>query len=64
MIGAYAVYELALLAFTPALGGTGGFALSIVGRLFVLNALWLIALFAVCAVIRLIAGVRRRPALS
>jgi len=64
LVGAYAVYEIVLLAFTPALGGAGAFALPIVARLLVLNALWLIALVAVCTIIGLIAGARRRPALS
>jgi hypothetical protein len=64
LAAAYAIYEIALLAFTPALGGAGAFALPIVARLLFLNALWLIALVAVCTVIGLVAGARQRPALS
>jgi hypothetical protein len=60
---AYAAYEVVLLAFTPALGGAGAFAPTIVIRLALLNLLWLIGLVAVCVLIRR-AGLlwRRRPA--
>lgn len=56
---AYAVYELVLVAATPALGGAGDFTLAIVGRLAVLNVLWFVGLFVACEVARLF-GARRR----
>jgi hypothetical protein len=54
LIGAYAAYELVLLAATPLLGGAGGFTTVIVGRLGVLSVLWLIGLVAACEVFRLL----------
>ena len=54
LIGAYAAYELVLLAATPLLGGAGGFTTAIVGRLGVLSVLWLIGLVAACEVFRLL----------
>lgn len=56
---AYAVYEIVLLAATPALGGAGDFTLAIVGRLGILNVLWFVGLFVACEVARLL-GTRRR----
>jgi hypothetical protein len=47
LAGAYACYELALLAFTPALGGAGAFTVPIVARLGLLNVIWMIGLCAV-----------------
>jgi hypothetical protein len=46
LLAAYAVYELALFAVTPILGGATGFTLAIVGRLGLINAAWLIGLVA------------------
>jgi hypothetical protein len=54
LVGAYATYELVLLAATPLLGGAGGFTTAIVGRLGVLSVLWLIGLVAACEVFRLL----------
>lgn len=63
-ICAYAAYELVLFAFTPVLGDESAFSAAIVGRLGVLNLLWLIGLVAVCAAVRFFAAARARPALS
>lgn len=63
-VGAYAAYEVVLLAFTPLLGGAGSFTLPIVGRLGVLSLLWLIGLVAACEVFRLLNPVRRRQTVS
>ncbi len=46
-VAAYATYEIALFAFTPLLGDGGAFAVPVVARLGVLNAVWLIGLCAV-----------------
>jgi hypothetical protein len=62
LAGAYAAYEIALFAFTPALGGAGAFTLAIISRLGLLNAVWLIALVAFCAVWRLADNFRTRHA--
>jgi hypothetical protein len=44
LIAAYAAYEIILFGFTAVLGGSGAFTLSIVARLGLLNAIWLIGL--------------------
>jgi hypothetical protein len=44
LIAAYAAYEIVLFGFTAVLGGSGAFALSIVARVGLLNAIWLIGL--------------------
>lgn len=54
LVAAYAGYELVLFACTPALGGAGAFTLTIVARLGLLNILWAIGLWTVCAGPRLI----------
>lgn len=59
-IAAYAAYELVLFAATPVLGDAGEFTVSIVGRLGILNLLWLIGLVAACEVFRLLSALRRR----
>ncbi len=59
LMGAYAAYELVLLAATPILGGAGDFTMAIVGRLGVLSILWLIGLVAACEVVRLLTATRR-----
>jgi hypothetical protein len=64
LVAAYAGYEVVLLAFTPALGGTGAFTLAIIARLGLLNLLWLIGLVAVCAIWRLAGTLRTRHAAS
>ena len=61
---AYAAYELTLFAATPFLGGAGAFTISMVARLGVLSALWLIGLVAVCEIIRMIDALRRGHAVS
>ncbi len=63
-IGAYAAYELVLVAATPFLGGAGDFTAAIVGRLGVLSLLWLTGLVAACEVFRALTLVRRRQILS
>jgi hypothetical protein len=63
LVAAFAAYELVLFAFTFVLGGAGAFAAPIVGRLAVLNALWLIGLVAVTAIVRLALQYRHRLAL-
>jgi hypothetical protein len=45
LAGAFAVYEVALLAAAVALGGWGGLAAPIVGRVLVINALALVGLY-------------------
>jgi hypothetical protein len=64
LVGAYAACEVALFAFTPWLGGAGAFTLTIIARLGLLNLLWLIALGAVCMVLRVFVALRRQQALS
>ncbi len=64
LIGAYAAYEVILLALTPVLGGAGSFTSAIVARLGVLNLLWLIGLVAVSAMLSFVADLRRQHALS
>jgi hypothetical protein len=64
LAGAYLVYELALLAVTPFLGGAGSFTAAIMARIGVLNVAWLIGLVAVCEMARLLNPLRRGHALS
>jgi hypothetical protein len=64
IVGAYAAYELVLFAFTPALGGTGAFTPTIVGRLGTLNLVWLIGLVTACEVFRLLNPIRRHQPVS
>jgi hypothetical protein len=64
LIAGYAAYELVLFAATPLLGGAGAFTLAIIGRLGVLNLLWLLGLVAACEIVRLLAPLRRRQILS
>jgi hypothetical protein len=54
LVAAYAVYELALLAATPFLGGEGAFTAAIVTRIALTSALWLAGLVAACEVVRLV----------
>lgn len=54
LVAAYAVYELALLAATPFLGGEGAFTAAIVARIGLTSAAWLAGLIAVCEIVRLV----------
>ena len=63
LIGAYAAFELVLFAATPLLGGTSDFTAAIIGRLGILNVLWLLGLVAACAVVRLLIRVGERRVL-
>ena len=61
VIAAYAVYEIVLLAFAPALGGSGALTMTIIARLGLLNVLWMLGLVAACEIAALlIAATRRR----
>src|SRR4051812_15768891 len=51
---AYAVYEFALLAATPVLGGEGAFTAAIVARIGLTSAVWLAGLVAACEIVRLV----------
>jgi len=62
LVTGYASYEAVLFAFTPALGGAGAFTFAIVGRLAILNVLWMIGLLAVCGIARLAVAIRHRLA--
>jgi hypothetical protein len=59
LVAAYAVYELALLAATPFLGGEGAFTAAIVTRIGLTSAVWLAGLVAVCEIVRLVDPVGR-----
>ena len=52
-VAAYAVYEFALLAATPVLGGEGAFTAAIVTRIGLTSAMWLVGLVAACEIVRL-----------
>ncbi len=64
LVCAYGAYEFVLFAVTPLLGGAGSFTAAIVARLGLLNAGWLIALVAVCEIVRLVNPMRRGHAVS
>jgi len=51
---AYAVYEFALLAATPVLGGEGAFTAAIVARIGLTSTVWLAGLVAACEIVRLV----------
>ena len=53
LICSYGVYELALLAATPFLGGASDFTAAIVAQIGLTNAAWLIGLVATCEIARL-----------
>lgn len=59
LIGSYGVYEVALLAATPFLGGADNFTAAIVARIGVLNGVWLIGLVAACEIVRLLNPFKR-----
>ena len=56
LIVCYAVYELAMLAMTPFLGGTESFTVQIVRVLAVVNAVWLAGLVAAYELLRRVNG--------
>jgi hypothetical protein len=60
----YGVYEVALLAATPFLGGAESFTAAIVGRIGVVNVAWLIGLVAACEIVRLINPFKRGHMIS
>lgn len=60
LFAAYAVYELALLAATPFLGGEGVFTAAIVARIGMTSAVWLAGLVAACEIVRLVASFGRK----
>lgn len=62
LLVAYAAYELALFAATPALGGEGAFAAAIVTRIGLTSAVWLAGLVAACEIVRLLDLFGRRRA--
>ena len=64
LIGAYGVYELALFAATPFLGGVEAFTAAIVIRLGAISTVWLVGLVAACEVVRLLNPLRRGQAVS
>ncbi|CCD91660.1 conserved membrane hypothetical protein [Bradyrhizobium sp. ORS 375] len=64
LLGAYAAYELLLLAATPALGGTASFTPPIVARLGLTSAAWLVGLVAVSEIVRLLTPLLSRRAAS
>ncbi len=59
LLGAYAAYEVVLFSATPFLGGTADFTVAIVGRLGLLDVVWLIGLVVACEVSRLLIASRR-----
>ncbi|PSO14472.1 hypothetical protein [Bradyrhizobium sp. MOS003] len=64
LVAAYGIYELALLAATPFLGGEGTFTAAIVTRIGLTSAAWLAGLVAVCEIVRLVRPARRKGAMS
>lgn len=64
LVVAYGVYEFALLAATPFLGGEGAFTLAIVTRIALTSAAWLAGLVAVCEIVRLLDPFGRKGAMS
>lgn len=64
LLGAYAGYELLLLAATPVLGGASSFTPAIVARLGLTGAAWLAGLVATCEIVRLLAPRVSRRAMS
>lgn len=60
LIGAYAAYEVILLAATPMLGGAASFTVAIVARLGLTSATWLVGLIAVSEIVRLLTPLASR----
>ncbi|BBO06498.1 MULTISPECIES: hypothetical protein [Bradyrhizobium] len=64
LIAAYGIYEIALLAATPFLGGEGAFTAAIVTRIALTCAVWLAGLVAICEIVRLVDPAGRKRAMS
>jgi hypothetical protein len=64
LVAAYGIYEFALLAATPFLGGEGTFTAAIVTRIALTCAVWLAGLVAVCEIVRLVDHAGRKGAMS
>ncbi|MBB4391932.1 hypothetical protein [Bradyrhizobium sp. ERR14] len=64
LVAAYGIYELALLAATPFLGGEGAFTAAIVTRIGLTSAVWLAGLVAICEIVRLGDPAGRNRAMS
>jgi hypothetical protein len=64
LICGYGVYEVALLAATPVLGGAGDFTAAIVAQIGFSNVAWLIGLVAVCEIVRLVNPFKRGHTVS
>ncbi|MGY3035801.1 hypothetical protein ACVIIV_004971 [Bradyrhizobium sp. USDA 4354] len=64
LIAAYAVYEIALLAATPFLGGEGAFTAAVVTRIGLTSAAWLAGLVSACEIVRLVDPFGRKSAVS
>jgi hypothetical protein len=47
-VASFATYELGLAAAVPMLGGAGAFSAAIIGRIALVNVVWLIGLVCVC----------------
>ena len=52
LVACFAVYEIVMLAMTPALGGAEAFSPDIVGQLAFVNAIWLVGLIAAYELLR------------
>ena len=59
LVSAYAAYEVTLFALSPALGGAGAFTLATIGRLAILNVLWMIGLSVLSVLAKLFFAYRR-----
>jgi len=64
LICGYGVFEVALLAATPFLGGSGDFTAAIVAQIGFSNVAWLIGLVAVCEIVRLVNPFKRGHTVS
>jgi len=58
-IGAFAAYEIVLLAATTFLGGAGDFTAAIMARLAMVSLVWLVGLVTACDVISVLTSPRR-----
>jgi hypothetical protein len=59
LVCAYGIYELALLAATPFLGGESDFTAAIVAQIGFTNVAWVIGLIAACEIVRLVNPFKR-----
>jgi hypothetical protein len=57
-LASFFVYELGLAAAVPVLGGADAFTAAIIGKIALVNVVWLIGLIAVCEGSRLLYGPR------